>query len=72
MYAGKLMQSIPTGPGTFFRQNDKDTFVGEWMGAKSDGKTRWSYGEGFKKLINDLISIKSPSIGWNICKQMSN
>ena len=45
MYAGKLKQNIPTGPGTFFRQDDKNVFNGEWMGAKSDGKTRWSYGE---------------------------
>ena len=45
MYAGKLKQNIPTGPGTFFRQNDKNVFIGEWMGSKSDGKTRWSYGE---------------------------
>lgn len=44
MYAGKLKQHIPTGPGTFFRKND-NKFVGEWMGAKSDGKTRWSYGK---------------------------
>ena len=45
MYAGKLKQCIPTGPGTFFRKKDKGVFIGEWMGAKSDGKTRWSYGE---------------------------
>lgn len=44
MYAGKLKQNIPTGPGTFFRKNDNNVFIGEWMGAKSDGKTRWSYG----------------------------
>ena len=73
MYAGKLKQNIPTGPGTFFRQNDKNIFIGEWMGAKSDGKTRWSYGEWLEeKIIYNKIAIKNPSIGLNICKQMSN
>lgn len=57
MYAGKLKQNIPTGPGTFFRQNEKNNFIGEWMGAKSDGKTRWSYGEWLEK---QLFMIKLP------------
>ena len=46
MYAGKLKQNIPTGPGTFFRKTEQ-TYTGEWMGQKTDGKTRWSFGKSF-------------------------
>ena len=62
MYAGKLKQSIPTGPGTFFRKNDSNIFVGEWMGNKSDGHTRWSFGERMKKRISSNIILES--INW--------
>ena len=50
MYAGKLKQNIPTGPGTFFRKTEQ-TYTGEWMGQKTDGKTRWSFGESFLSSI---------------------
>ena len=45
MYAGKLKQNIPCGPGTFFRKNEQSAFEAEWMGQKSNGHTRWSFGE---------------------------
>lgn len=37
------MSHLPTGPGTYFRK-DGDIFVGEWMGNKSDGFTKVSFG----------------------------
>ena len=55
MYAGKLKQNIPTGPGTFFQKNDANIFVGEWMGAKSDGQTRWSFGKSSKIFGGKMI-----------------
>ena len=44
LYAGQIMSDLPTGPGTFFRKKES-LFIGEWMGNKSNGFTRASFGE---------------------------
>ena len=38
------MSHLPTGPGTYFRK-DGDLFTGEWMGNKSNGFTKASFGK---------------------------
>jgi len=38
------MSQLPTGPGTYFRK-DGDCFTGEWMGNKSNGFTKASFGK---------------------------
>ena len=44
MYAGVLKEDIPTGPGTFMKRDDNGVFTGQFMGLKSNGLTRWSFG----------------------------
>ena len=46
LYAGQIMSHLPTGPGTYFRK-DGNLFKGEWMGNKSNGFTKASFGELF-------------------------
>ena len=46
MYSGIMRKNLPTGPGTFFTKvTGKNKMKGEFLAAKSDGTTKWSFGK---------------------------
>ena len=64
LYSGQLSGDLPLGPGTIFLPQENSTlWKGQFMAAKSDGNTQWSFGT-FQSWSLKKIKVFLESIEW--------